>query len=100
MKLLPTDTHTDHRGPWKRGTLVLASLMVLANPLTASAQGCALCYTQAASAGQKMIEALRSGILIMIIPPTLAMIALLFVIHHTRNQVRGAEDGEGSNLGW
>ena len=89
----------DRRGVWKRVTFALASLM-LASPLTASAQSCALCYTQAASSGQRMIEALRSGILIMIIPPTLAMIALLFVIHHKRNQVRGAEDGEGSNLGW
>jgi hypothetical protein len=34
-------------------------------------QSCALCYTQAASAGARMIQALRSGILILIVPPTL-----------------------------
>ena len=45
----------------------LCALVVLAAP-QAFAQSCALCYTQAASSGARMIEALRSGILIMIVP--------------------------------
>ena len=65
----------------------------------AFAQGCALCYTQAASSGRQMIEALRSGILILIIPPTIGTIAFLFIVRHKRNQVRST-DGERSNLGW
>ena len=67
--------------------------------LPAIAQSCALCYTQAASSGRQMIEALRSGILILIIPPTLGTIALLFIVRHKRNQIRRT-DGDGSNLGW
>jgi hypothetical protein len=61
----------------------------------AFSQGCALCYTQAASSGHKMIEALRSGILILIIPPTLASVGMVFVVRRKRNQVRrGGSDDE------
>jgi ABC-type sulfate transport system permease component len=57
-------------------------------------QSCALCYTQAASAGHKMIEALRSGILILVLPPTLAAVGMLFIVHRKRNQVRRGQDSE------
>jgi hypothetical protein len=46
-----------------------------------------------------MIEALRSGILILVIPPTLGSIGLLFLVHHKRNQIRRT-DGDGSRLDW
>ena len=35
------------------------------------AQGCALCYNTAASAGARGIAALRNGILILMIPPVI-----------------------------
>jgi ABC-type sulfate transport system permease component len=60
----------------------------------AFSQGCALCYTQAASAGHKMIEALRSGILILVLPPTAASVGMLFIVHRKRNQIRRPADGE------
>jgi hypothetical protein len=83
----------------------LLLLAVLA-ALPAFAQNCALCYTQAASSGQRMIEALRSGILVLIIPPTLMSIGMIFVVYHKRNQFRqsgfpatpAAEDGEWQQL--
>jgi len=65
---------------------LLMALCVI--PLPAFSQSCALCYTQAASAGARMIQALRSGILILIIPPTLGSIGMIFILHHKRNQVR------------
>ncbi|HEX8815289.1 MAG TPA: hypothetical protein VF753_07305 [Terriglobales bacterium] len=72
---------------------------------SAFAQNCALCYTQAASSGQRMIEALRSGILILIVPPTLMSIGMIFVVHHKRNQFRqpdytaaAPKDGEWQQL--
>jgi len=74
--------------------LALAGLILLWTPVPAFAQNCALCYTQAASTGARMIQALRSGILILIIPPTLGSIGMIFVIHHKRNQVRGSNPGE------
>jgi hypothetical protein len=67
---------------------VFAGVVLLMVPLSAVAQSCALCYTQAASAGTRMIEALKSGILVLIGPPTLASIGMIFVVYHKRNQVR------------
>ena len=78
----------------------LALLALLTIPLPAFAQGCALCYTQAASAGAKMIQALRSGILILIIPPTLGSIGMIFLVHHKRNQVRRNDDSVGPGQDW
>jgi hypothetical protein len=68
--------------------IVLAGvILVLATP-PAFSQNCALCYTQAAAAGARMIQALRSGILILIVPPTLGTIGMIFLVHHKRNQFR------------
>lgn len=80
--------------------LALAGSVLLLTALPAFSQNCALCYTQAASAGARMIEALRSGILILIIPPTLGSIGMIFVVHHKRNQVRRADYGGESGQDW
>lgn len=69
----------------------LAGLVWLAAPSLAFSQSCALCYTQAASAGNRMIQALQSGILILIVPPTLMSIGMIFVLYHKRNQFRRDE---------
>ncbi|HLX85934.1 MAG TPA: hypothetical protein VKR59_18695 [Terriglobales bacterium] len=71
---------------------VLASLALLAAPIPVFAQSCALCYTQAASSGARVIEALKSGILILIVPPTLMSIGMIFIVYHKRNQFRSAHD--------
>jgi len=86
--------------PWRTiGILgiALAGLIVLLTPVPAFAQSCALCYTQAASSGTRMIQALRSGILILIVPPTLGTIGVIFVMYRKRNQVRGTESGDEWN---
>ena len=75
---------------------ILAGLLLLTS-LPAFSQSCALCYTQAALAGAKMIQALKSGILILVIPPTLGTIGMIFVVHHKRNQVRRPEDSHESS---
>jgi hypothetical protein len=74
---------------------ILAGLLLL-TALPAFSQNCALCYTQAASAGARMIQALRSGILILIIPPTLGSIGLIFIVHRKRNQVRRTDYGNSA----
>ena len=76
----------------------LLGFVALAIPVPAFAQSCALCYTQAASAGRSMIAALRSGILVLIIPPTLGTIGMIFVVHRRRNQVRRVEDRADTDL--
>ncbi len=68
--------------------IALIALLMLAAPLPAFSQSCALCYTQAASAGARMIDALRSGILILIVPPTLMSVCMVFIMRHKSNQVR------------
>ncbi|MGC2183040.1 MAG: hypothetical protein WA637_07165 [Terriglobales bacterium] len=80
--------------------MVLAVLGLLASPLPAMAQSCALCYTQAASAGTRMIDALKSGILILIVPPTLMSIALVFIMYRNRTRCRDGASTPDSNTTW
>jgi hypothetical protein len=87
------------RSIWVWG-IALVGLIVLLAPVPAFAQSCALCYTQAASSGSRMIQALKSGILILILPPTLGSIGMIFVVYHKRNQVRRTESGAESRQDW
>ena len=80
--------------------IVLVALATLAAALPAFSQNCALCYTQAASAGGRMIQALRSGILILIVPPTFMSVGMIFIVYHKRNQVRRADDAPDSDRTW
>jgi hypothetical protein len=75
------------------------ALLMLAAPRPAAGQSCALCYTSAASSGNRMIQALQSGILVLVVPPTLLSVAMIFVLYHKRNQVRSADDAPQSD-GW
>jgi hypothetical protein len=80
--------------------LALAGLILLLTALPAFSQSCALCYTQAASSGARMIQALKSGILILVIPPTLGSIGMIFVMRHKDNQIRRTEHGDESGQDW
>jgi len=73
---------------------------LLVFPLPVFSQSCALGYTQAASAGARMIQALKSGILVLIIPPTLGSVGMLFIVHRKRNQVRRIERGAEVGQDW
>jgi hypothetical protein len=63
----------------------IAAIALLTPSLT-FAQNCALCYTQAAGAGSKMIHALKSGILILMIPPMCICIGITYMAYKKRNQ--------------
>ena len=80
--------------------LGLIALAVVFMPMPAFSQGCALCYTQAASSGAKMIAALKNGILILVLPPTLGSIGMVFLVHRKRNQIRRDESGVESGQQW
>ncbi len=80
--------------------IALTGLTLLVAPQLAFSQSCALCYTQAASAGARMIQALRSGILILVVPPTLASIGMIFIVYQKRNQVRETEHPPDSKRDW
>ena len=71
------------------------ALMLVLSAVPAFSQGCALCYTQAASSGARMIQALKSGILVLIVPPTLGSVGMIFVMYKKCDQVRHSdEDGD------
>ena len=82
---------------WRQLAIVgiaLAAFIILLSPVPAFSQSCALCYTQAASSGSRMIQALKSGILVMIVPPTLGSLGMIFVVYKKRNQVRRTDEDE------
>jgi len=66
-----------------RMTTLIAALAV---PAFSYAQNCALCYTQAAGAGSRMIAALKSGILILVAPPMLICLGIAWMAYKKRNQ--------------
>ena len=72
--------------PQPVGFLMIALAMDLLTPPALFAQNCALCYSQAAASGQRVVEALRSGILILIFPPVLIFAIFTVMAYKKRNQ--------------
>jgi hypothetical protein len=70
--------------PMLRCLLILAALLLLCTPAL-FAQSCSLCYTQAAASTARFIQALRSGILILMIPPMLMSIGFTVLAYRRRN---------------
>jgi hypothetical protein len=70
--------------PWL--VRMAALLVVVGTPASSFAQNCALCYSQAAGAGARLIQALRGGILILVIPPILICTALTVMAYRKRNR--------------
>lgn len=60
--------------------LALLLIVPLASVAPAFAQGCASCYTTAAAGGSQTIHALRSGILVLLVPPVLLFIGIIFLL--------------------
>ena len=57
-------------------------------PALTFAQSCALCYTQAAGSGSRLIQALRGGILMLAIPPMFICTAITVMAYKKRNKFR------------
>jgi len=81
----------------KRVGLLLACLVFSA---VCYAQSCSLCYTQAASSGKRMIQGLRSGILVLIVPPMFMSVGITVLAYRKRNQFRRDPSGEFSADAW
>ncbi len=62
------------------------ALATFATCSAAYAQGCAMCYTSASSAKAAAIQALRSGILILLVPVLVFSAAIIVVVFLRRNQ--------------
>ena len=67
-----------------QGVAAVVSLIVLLSPQALFAQGCALCYTQAAASTQRFIQALRSGIVILMVPPMFLSIMFTVMAYRRR----------------
>jgi hypothetical protein len=77
-----------------------AGLALLAFNSACYAQSCALCYTQAASSGSRIIQGLRSGILVLIIPPMFMSVGITVLAYRKRNQFNGDGSSDQSRDGW
>jgi hypothetical protein len=69
---------------------VIACIFVAMSRIPAFAQGCASCYTTTAAGGSQTINALRSGILLLLVPPTMIFIGIMFVLLRWRRPKLGA----------
>jgi len=67
----------------------LAALVVLGLNAACSAQSCALCYTQAAGGGHRLIQGLRTGILVLIVPPMFMSVGITLLAYKKRNRTSG-----------
>jgi hypothetical protein len=63
-------------------------MALLTSALPVFSQSCALCYTQAAQSGARFISALRSGILVLIIPPMFMSVGITWLAYRKRNSFR------------
>jgi len=66
--------------------------------IPAAAQGCALCYTQAAASGNHFVEALQNGILALLLPPMFLSAGIAWLAYRKRNQFRNNTGLAGSRI--
>ena len=64
----------------------IAFVTSLLSPGLLYAQNCALCYTQAAGSGSRMIHALKSVIAVLVVPPMLICVGITWMAYKKRNQ--------------
>ena len=78
------------RGLIHRASLVVAALISAAPG--ALAQGCAMCYQNAANSGPQGAAALRHGIIVLMIPPLTIFTGILGMLYQRRNSSRAGEE--------
>ena len=74
--------------------------LVLATNAVAHAQSCALCYTQAAGAGHRFIQGLRTGILVLIVPPMFMSVAITVLAYRKRNRRNDKTESDTTSSDW
>ena len=83
-----------------RSRVALAALLVLATNTAGYAQSCALCYTQAAGAGHRFIQGLRTGILVLIVPPMFMSVGITLLAYRKRNRTNDRNASGDSKSDW
>ena len=80
-----------------RAKAAVVGALVLASNAVAYAQSCALCYTQAAGAGHRFIQGLRTGILVLIVPPMFMSVAITVLAYKKRNRTNDQKSEDPAN---
>jgi hypothetical protein len=75
-------------------------MLVLAMGAAAHAQSCALCYTQAASSGRRFVQGLRTGILVLIVPPMFLSVGITVLAYRKRNQFQRSGSPRSRETDW
>ena len=75
------------RNKWAAAGAACSGILALAAP-HAVAQGCAMCYQTASASGAPGREALRHGILILLVPAVTVFLGIFGLIYRRRNQAR------------
>jgi hypothetical protein len=84
----------------KRVGRVVSALAILLCSTGLYAQSCALCYTQAASSGSRIIHGLRSGILVLVIPPMCMSVGITILAYRKRNKFNPSPEKDSRRMGW
>jgi hypothetical protein len=71
---------------------LVAVIVLLSASSLVYAQGCAMCYTSAAASKAGALQALRSGILILLLPVLAMCSGISVVIYRSRNRFLGGAD--------
>jgi len=87
-------------GRFRTISILVAVLLALVLPQPVLSQGCALCYTQAANSGARIIQALRNGIVILIIPPVSMCLGAMVLAYRKRNQFTRPKTHVESGSDW
>jgi hypothetical protein len=80
-----------------RAKVALTTAAVLVSSAACHAQSCALCYTQAAGAGHKFIQGLRTGILVLIVPPMFMSVGITILAYKKRNRTADRDKSDADN---
>jgi hypothetical protein len=84
----------------RRMKMALAGFVVVAANAVCHAQSCALCYTQAAGGGHRLIQGLRTGILVLIVPPMFMSVGITVLAYKKRNRTNSLQESEKSGNDW
>jgi hypothetical protein len=84
----------------RRGKVIFTGALVFVANAAAYAQSCALCYTQAAGAGHRLIQGLRTGILVLIVPPMFMSVGITWLAYKKRNRTNNQKESDKSNNDW
>ena len=84
----------------RRVRVALTGALVLFANAACYAQSCALCYTQAAGAGHRFILGLRTGILVLIVPPMFMSVGITVLAYRKRNRTNDEKESDKSPNDW